>query len=183
MLWVALGMIVVIGLFLIGMYNTLIGRANQVRNIFGTLDAMLKKRWDLIPNLVATVQGYMRHEKGLFENLTALRSRSEQNLSPGEKVDMDNQLTRAISQFRMTVENYPQLKASENVLHLQRTLNEIEEQISAARRAFNAAVTDYNNSVEMFPTRIMASMIKLQRKSLFEIADAERQTPSISMTK
>lgn len=178
---IPIGIVVgVILLALVVMFNSLVGKRNQVRNIFGTLDAMLKKRWDLIPNLVATVKGYMQHEKGLFENLTALRSRAEQPMAPSQRVQLDNDLTRALAAFRVTVENYPNLKASENVLHLQRTLNELEEQISAARRAYNAAVTDYNNAVQMFPTNILASMMSFQAETLFEISDDQRQTPGVS---
>ncbi len=179
---IAIGIIVgIILLAGIVMFNSLVGKRNQVRNIFGTLDAMLKKRWDLIPNLVATVKGYMQHEKGLFENLTALRSRAEQPMSPSQRVQLDNDLTRALSAFRITVENYPNLKASENVLHLQRTLNEIEEQISAARRAYNASVTDYNNAVQMFPSNILAGMMNFQTETLFEIPESQRQAPTVSL--
>jgi LemA protein len=179
---IAVGIIVVVALVaVIGMFNSLVGKRNQVQNIFGTMDAMLKKRWDLIPNLVATVKGYMQHEKGLFENLTALRSRAEQPMSTSQRVQLDNDLTKTLAAFSVTVENYPNLKASENCLHLQRTLNELEEQISAARRAFNAAVTDYNNAVDMFPTNILAGMMNFQRSTLFEIPEAQRQTPTVSL--
>lgn len=179
---IAIGIIVgVVLLAMVVMFNTLVGKRNQVRNIFGTLDAMLKKRWDLIPNLVSTVKGYMQHEKGLFENLTALRSRAEQPMSPSQRVQLDNDLTRTLAAFRVTVENYPNLKASENVLHLQRTLNELEEQISAARRAYNAAVTDYNNAVQMFPSNILAGMMNFQTETLFEIPETQRQAPTVSL--
>ncbi len=181
-MYIALGVIAaIVALALIVMFNTLVGKRNQVQNIFGTLDAMLKKRWDLIPNLVSTVKGYMQHEKGLFEDLTALRTRGDQPLSPSQRVQLDNDLTRTLAAFRVTVENYPNLKASDNVLHLQRTLNELEEQISAARRAYNAAVTDYNNAVDMFPTNILAGTMNFQRSTLFEIPEAQRQAPAVSL--
>jgi LemA protein len=167
-------------LIVAGMYNTLISRRNQVQNIFGTMDAMLKKRWDLVPNLVATVKGYAGHEKTLFENVTQARSRAMAGqMSHNEMVQYDNAVSKLMGVFRATVENYPQLKASDNFLHLQRTLNELEEQISAARRAFNAAVTDYNNAVEMFPTNIIASMFHFQPKILLEFSEQERQNPDV----
>jgi LemA protein len=175
--------VVVLGvplLILAVMYNTLVGRRNQVQNIFGTMDAMLKKRWDLVPNLVATVQGYAQHERSLFENVTQARSRAMGGqMSPNEMVQYDNAVSQLMGVFRATVENYPQLKAGENFLHLQRTLNELEEQISAARRAYNAAVTDYNNAVDMFPTNIIASMFNFQRQTLLAFSDQERQNPDV----
>ncbi len=175
--FVILGLIVLVPVL---MYNSLVGKRNQVANIFGTMDAMLKKRWDLVPNLVETVKGYAQHEKSLFENVTAARSRAmSRQMSADEMVQYDNAVSKLVGVMRATVENYPQLKASENFLHLQRTLNELEEQISAARRAFNAAVTDYNNAVDMFPTNIIASMFGFQRKSLLEYEAQARQNPSV----
>ncbi|MBM4103338.1 MAG: LemA family protein [Planctomycetes bacterium] len=162
------------------MYNLLISRRNQVQNIFGTMDAMLKKRWDLVPNLVAAVQGYAQHEKSLFENVTQARARAMGGqMSPNEMVQYDNAVSQLMGVFRATVENYPQLKAGENFLHLQRTLNELEEQISAARRAYNAAVTDYNNAVEMFPTNIIAAMFDFERKTLLEFSEQDRRNPDV----
>ena len=160
------------------MYNSLIGKRNQIHNIFGTMDAMLKKRWDLVPNLVESVKGYAAHERGLFEAVTAARSRIMQGgAGDDDKVLLDNAVSQLVGLFRMTVENYPQLKASDNFLHLQRTLNELEEQIAAARRAYNASVTDYNNSVQMFPTNIVAAMFGFARKPLLEFESESRQTP------
>ncbi|MHC4858052.1 MAG: LemA family protein, partial [Planctomycetota bacterium] len=134
------------------MYNTLVGKRNQIHNIFATMDALLKKRWDLIPNLVSTVTGYADHERGLFEAVTEARSKAQQGqLNEDQSVGLENSFMQLLGVVRATVENYPDLKASDNFMHLQRTLNELEEQISAARRAYNASVTDYNNSVQMFP--------------------------------
>lgn len=170
----AVGFLLVLAL----MYNSLVGKRNQIQNIFGTMDAMLKKRWDLVPNLVSTVKGYADHERGLFEAVTAARSRAmEGRLDNDEKVQLDNAVSRLVGLFRATVENYPQLKASDNFLHLQRTLNELEEQISAARRAYNASVTDYNNSVEMFPTNLIAPVFGFVHKPLLEFSPESRQVP------
>lgn len=162
------------------MYNTLIGKRNQIRNIFGTMDAMLKKRWDLIPNLVSSVTGYADHERGLFETVTEARSRAmDGRMNTDQKVGMENSFMQLLGVVQATVENYPDLKASDNFMHLQRTLNELEEQISAARRAYNASVTDYNNSVQMFPTNIIAGMFNFKEKTLFQIEAAERDNPEV----
>ncbi len=180
------GLVIIGVLFLImllvpvGMYNSLVGKRNQVHNIFGTMDAMLKKRWDLIPNLVSTVKGYADHERGLFEAVTEARAKAQSDqLSENQKVEFENTFMQLLGVVRATVENYPQLKASENFMHLQRTLNELEEQISAARRAYNASVTDYNNSVQMFPTNIIAGMFNFQTMTLFKIEANERQNPNV----
>jgi LemA protein len=168
-------------LILAGMYNSLVGKRNQIHNIVGTMDAMLKKRWDLVPNLTATVKGYADHERQLFEKVTEARARAQSGtLSDSEKVELDNAFSKMVGIVRMTVENYPQLKASENFLHLQRTLNELEEQISAARRAYNASVTDYNNAVQMFPTNIIAGMFNFPAQPLFQMETAERANPNIA---
>lgn len=162
------------------MFNSLVGKKNQVENVFGSVDAMLKKRYDLIPNLASAVKAYMKHEAETLTRLTELRAKAASGtLSDDEKVGLDNRVTEAIGGIMVAVENYPELKASENFIQLQRALNETEEQISAARRAFNAAVTDYNNAVEMFPTSIIAGMMGYTRKTLFEASKAERQNVDV----
>lgn len=175
--------LVVIGLpilFIVGMYNGLVGKKNTANNAFAGIDTILKKRYDLIPNLVATVKQYMQHEKGTLEAVTEMRAKaSSGNLSNDEKVALDNQITKAIGGIMVAVEAYPDLKANQNFMQLQRTMNEIEEQLSAARRAYNAAITSYNNSCEMFPTNIMAGMMNYKLKELFEIAEAERQNVNV----
>ncbi len=169
-------------LVLAGMYNSLVGKRNQVHNIFGTMDAMLKKRWDLIPNLVSTVKGYADHERGLFEAVTEARARAlSGQLNEQQKVGLENSFMQLLGVVRATVENYPQLKASDNFMHLQRTLNELEEQISAARRAYNASVTDYNNAVQMFPTNIIAGMFNFKEMTLFQIEAGQRETPEVGI--
>ncbi|MCK5345459.1 MAG: LemA family protein [Candidatus Heimdallarchaeota archaeon] len=174
------GIILGIGFVLMMMYNGLVGKKNQVENVFASMDAMLKKRYDLVPNLVAAVKTYMKHESGVLTEITELRSKAlSGGISSDEQVDLDNKISKAIGGIMVAVENYPDLKASDNFLQLQRSLNEIEEQISAARRSFNAAVTDYNNAVEMFPTSIMAQMMNYKRKKVFEITEAERQNVNV----
>ncbi len=176
----ALIVLVVIVLFVVFMYNSLINRKNQVQNVFASVDAMLKKRYDMIPNLVSTVQTYMQHERGTLTEITEIRAKAlSGTLSDDEKVDLDNKLSKALGGIMVAVENYPDLKANQNFLQLQGSLNEVEEQISAARRAYNAAVTDYNNAIEMFPTNVLASMMSYKRKNVFEITEAERQNVNV----
>ena len=171
------GLIFLIGIGLVAViiiaviYNSLVVKKNQVNNVFATIDALLKKRYDLIPNLIATVKNYMQYEKGVLEEVTALRAKAiSGNLSDDEKVDLENKVSKVLGGIMVAVENYPDLKANQNFLQLQAAMNEIEEQISAARRAYNAAVTDYNNAVEMFPTNIFASMMSFKERNLFEIS-------------
>ena len=172
--------VVVVGLVVFAMYNTLVGKKNQVENAFATIDTLLKKRYDLIPNLVATVKQYMEHEAGTLTKITELRAKAlSGSISSDDSVALNNQLGKMLGNIMVAVENYPDLKANQNFLQLQGTLNEIEEQLSAARRAFNASVTDFNNAVEMFPTNIMAGMMGYRRRQLFEASEAERETPDV----
>ena len=181
-----LGIIIIVAvvlllLIIMSMYNGLIRRKNAVENAFGGIDAQLKQRYDLIPNLVSTVKQYASHEKGILEKITELRVRAVSGgLSNDEKVALDNEISQSMKGIMVAVENYPDLKASENFLNLQRTLNEVESQISAARRAYNATVTDYNNGVESFPSSILAGMMKMKHKQVFEIPEAERANVNVS---
>jgi LemA protein len=170
----------VLSIIAILIYNSLIGKKNQVENIFAGVDTVLKKRFDLIPNLVASVSQYMEHEKSTLEKVTELRAQAmKPGISNEQKISLDAQLTSALGAINIAMEAYPDLKANENVMHLQRSLNEIEEQISAARRAYNQAVTDLNNAIEMFPTNIIAGWMNLQRKAVFEITVSERQNVDV----
>jgi LemA protein len=162
------------------MYNSLVAKKNQVENIFASVDTVLKKRYDLIPNLVASVSKYMEHEKSLLEEVTKLRAEATKpDISDAHKIALDAKISSALGSIMVAVEAYPELKANENVMHLQHTLNEVEEQISAARRAYNQSVTDYNNAIEMLPTSFMASLMNYRRKQVFEIVDNERKNVDV----
>ncbi|MDO9267448.1 MAG: LemA family protein [Sulfurimonas sp.] len=168
--------LIAITLILVLMYNSLVAKKNQVENIFASVDTVLKKRYDLIPNLVASVSKYMEHEKSLLEEVTKLRAEATKpDISDAHKIALDAKISSALGSIMVAVENYPELKANENVMHLQHTLHEVEEQISAARRAYNQSVTDYNNAIEMLPTSFMASLMNYRRKQVFEIALSERK--------
>lgn len=158
----------------IGLYNGLVARRNGVENAFASLDATLQKRYDLIPNLVETVKGYASHERETLEKLTQLRGEALQSSS--RDLRTHEKASVALRQILALAESYPDLKASANFLHLQKSLNEIEEQISASRRAFNAAVTEYNNAVQTFPSSIIASSMNLQTRAWFEAGD-DAQNP------
>jgi len=173
--------IIVLAIILILMYNSLVAKKNQVENIFASVDTQLKKRYDLIPNLVASVSKYMEHEKSILEDITKLRSEANKpNISDKEKINLDAKISKALGSIMIAVENYPDLKANENVMHLQRSLNEVESQIAAARRAYNQAVTDYNNALEMIPTNIMANAMGYRPKDVFVISENERQNVNVS---
>jgi LemA protein len=164
----------------IAIYNGLIRRRNEVDNAFGGMDVQLKKRYDLIPNIVETVKQYAAHEKELLTKVTEMRAKATSgSLSADEKVALDNQISAGMKSIMVAVENYPDLKASENFVNLQRTLNEVESQISAARRTYNAVITDYNNGIQTFPQNILAGMMKMSRKEVFVIPETERQNVAV----
>jgi len=163
----------------IGMYNGLVSRKNQVEYADGAVNVQFKKRFDLIPNLVSTVKQYMQHERGLLEKLTELRTGDVSKFNPEQMKEWEQRYDQAMKSFKVTVENYPDLKAGEQFLHLQASLNECEAQLAAARRTYNAAVMDYNNSLEMFPSNIVASMMNYKKKEMIEATQQERQTPNV----
>ena len=179
MIYIFLAAIVVIILVLIIIFNNLIQKKNAIDNAYFSMDVMLKKRYDLIPQLVETVRGYMTHEKDVLVQLTELRQKViVENLNTNEKVELDNKINSVLQNVFASFENYPQLKASENFLKLQGAINEAEEQLAASRRFYNAAVNDYHNGIEMFPSSLVASWMGLKHKTFFSIADEHRQVPA-----
>lgn len=179
LLFVIIGTALLLIIIIVSMYNSLVRKRNEIENTFGAIDAMLKQRYDLIPNLVATVKEYMKHEAGVLGDITQLRAQATTgSLSSDEKVVLENQLSQKMGGIMVAVENYPDLKANQNFVQLQASWNETEEQISAARRAFNAAVTIYNNAAETFPNNIIAGIFGFKRKHVFEIAESERKNIS-----
>lgn len=171
--------LLVVALIGVVLYNSLIAKKNAVNNAFSSIDAMIKKRYDLLPNLVETVKQYMSYERDTLTTITELRTRAiDPNTAADQKIQLDNQINAAMKSIMVQVENYPDLKANQNFLHLQGSWNEVEEQISAARRAYNATVNSYNNAVEQFPTNLFARMMNFQLKSFFEIPEEERKNIS-----
>ena len=160
-------------------YNNLIDRKNRVEQAESDIDVQLKKRFDLIPNLVETVKAYMKHERETLVELTELRTRYQGGgLSMAEQQELAGQVNRMGRGLMLQVENYPDLKASQNFMQLQASWNEVEAQISASRRTYNAAVKDYNNGLEQFPTNMMASRMGYQAKPYIEIREAETKNIS-----
>jgi LemA protein len=173
--------LVLLGGGLIATYNRFVTLRNRVDQAFATIDVMLKQRYDLVPNLVACVTGYLRHESATLTELTALRAKALSGiLSPDETVDAGVKAGHRLGRIMLACEAYPQLRASDNFVVLQRNLNEIEEQLASARRAFNAAVTEYNNSVEMFPGNLAAAILGFRPRQLFETSEPERPAPNIA---
>jgi LemA protein len=178
---VFLGIIVALVFIVIGMYNTLIQLRNQVKNAWSQIDVQLKRRHDLIPNLVETAKGYMVHERQTLENITAARSRAMQAESVGDKAKAEGELNGVMSKFFLVVENYPDLKANQNFLALQEELTSTENKIAFSRQAYNDQVLFYNNKIQMFPSNILAGMFNFQQSEFFQVEDkAERDVPKVS---
>lgn len=180
LIWLVLLLLVVVGVWFVMIYNGLVGKKNRVEEAESSIDVMLTKRFDLIPNLVASVERYMEHESDTLAELTALRAEAMSGgVSPERKAEIDQEVSGALGQLMISVENYPDLKASENFLQLQRALNEVEEQLSAARRTYNAQVTSLNTSIEAFPSSIVAGMMNLERRPFYEAEEAARARPDV----
>ena len=169
-IWIIIGLMLLPIIVYFIIYNSLIGKKNEVNNAFAGIDVQLKMRYDLIPNLISSVKTYMEHEKGLLEKITELRTQvMKPNLPADKLVKLDNEITSSLKSIMIAVENYPTLRASENFTVLQNSLGEVEAQISAARRSYNACVTDYNNAIEMFPSNIVARSMGYRHKEVFQI--------------
>lgn len=162
------------------LYNTVVGRRNAVDNAFSSIDIMLKRRTDLIPNLVASVKQYMRHEASLLERITSLRNTAISPTSSSEqRFQAEGLLFGALGHLRVAMDAYPNLRANDHIQRLQAVLYETEEQISAARRAFNATVLEYNNACDMLPYSVIANMNNFQKRAFFEIPEADRQNVDV----
>jgi LemA protein len=174
-----LGILVVIVVLLIGMYNSLVQLRVRCDNAWSDIDVQLKRRHDLIPNLVETVKGYATHEKGTFENIAKFRSQAMQATTPGDKAVAENQLSGALKSLFAVAENYPELKASEEFTQLQGSLSQTEDTIQNARRYYNAVVRDLNTKIQSFPTNIIAGMFGFQQRQFFEGAAADREPVAV----
>ena len=180
-------LIIIIGLIallLISLYNRLVKMRNNRENAFADIDVQLRQRNDLIPQLVSTVKGYAEHERGLLERITEARSALMNAPGINEKIQADSQLTQALQGLRIQVEAYPDLKANQNFLHLQTEISDIENKLAAARRYFNGATRELNNSVESFPANLIAKNFGFTRQPMYEIPDDQRtsmeQPPQIN---
>ena len=159
-------------------FNTLVARKNEVKNAFATIDAMLKKRFDLIPNLVASIKESTRFETSTLEKVISLRSKAAQDVAQLQKIDSET--SAALKGLMVQVEAYPDLKSSQNFVQLQHSLGEVEDQLAAARRSYNAAVTNYNNALEMFPTNVVAGMLAYKPAEPIVIPEGERRNVNVA---
>ena len=165
--------LVVLAIFILaGMYNSLVQLRVRTESSWSDIDVQLKRRHDLIPNLVETVKGYAAHEKGTFENIAKYRSMAMQATGPADRAQAEGQLSNALKSLFAVAENYPQLQASQEFTQLQNSLNSIEDNIQNARRYYNAVVRDYNTRVQSFPTNIIAGMFGFQARQFFEMESA-----------
>ncbi|MBO0329135.1 LemA family protein [[Muricauda] lutisoli] len=163
------------------LYNNLISKKNKVEEAYRSIDVMLKKRTDLIPQLVNTIKGYTKHESETLISITKLRNNIVDRDPPSElRLNLESQMDRLLGKLQITVEAYPDLRASENFMLLQSSLNEVEEQLSASRRAYNAAVYAFNNTLEMFPSNIVAKFMGYSPKTMFTIKTSEADLPKVS---
>lgn len=173
---IVLVVIVLLGLWLAGMYNNLVGLRNNRENAFANIDVQLKQRYDLVPQLVATVKGYAQHEKELLEKITMARSAAMGATTINDKIEANTQLDHALAGLKVSVEAYPDLKANQNFLQLQTELSDIENKLAATRRFFNATTRELNTAVQSFPTNIIAGMFGFHKEPMFEIAQQDRAT-------
>jgi LemA protein len=177
--WIILAVLVVIAFMVAGMYNSLVQLRVRCDSAWSDIDVQLKRRHDLIPNLVETVKGYAAHEKGTFENVAKFRSQAMQASSPADKAQAENQLTGALKSLFAVAEAYPELKANQNFLELQGSLSQLEDTIQNARRYYNAVVRDLNTKIQSFPTNILAGMFNFQARQFFEAAATDREPVAV----
>jgi LemA protein len=180
---VILVVIVLLVLALIGIYNGLVRLRNQVKNAWAQIDVQLKRRYDLIPNLVETVKGYAKHEREVFENVTKARNLAQQvsSSAPNVRAQAEGELSAVLSRLLAVAEAYPDLKANQNFLALQEELSSTENKISFSRQFYNDSVLGYNNKIQMFPSNIIAGMFSFVMSEFFEVkVEAERNAPKVS---
>jgi LemA protein len=176
-MWIFLILVALVVVFVISLYNGLISLRVQCDNAWSDIDVQLKRRYDLIPNLVETVKGYAAHEKGTLEGVVAARNRAMTTEGPAAKAEAEGVLTAALRQVFALAEAYPQLRAVESFTQLQQTLNQIEDSVQNARRYYNAVVRDLNTRIAVFPSNIIAGMFNFTARQFFETTDAADREP------
>jgi len=175
--------LIIVGLlvvYIIIIFNGLVQLKNRVSEAWSDIDVQLKRRYDLIPNLINTVKGYAAHETGVFEKVTAARSAAMQAGTPAGKAEAENMLSGALKSLFAVSEAYPDLKANQNFLELQRELSDTENKIQAARRFYNGNVLELNNKIDMFPSNIIAGMFAFAKREFFEVADGEKEPVKVA---
>lgn len=172
--YVIIGFIIILAAYVFLTYNSFIKASNFVKEAFSTMDVYMKKRWDLIPNLVQTVKGYAKHEADTFKLITELRSDSYDSMTSDKKIAANKELAQGIAKIMAIAENYPELKASQSFIQLSGELSKIEDEIANSRKYYNATVRNFNNKVQMFPSNIIARMFNFNSVSMFEATEEEK---------
>lgn len=180
-LYIIIGIIVLLLIYILVTYNKLVETNNIVKEAFSTMDIYLKKRWDLIPNLVEVVKGYAKHEKEIFNQVTTLRTNNYQNMSMNKKINVNEQLTQGISKIIAISENYPDLKASQNFLELSRDLTKIEDEIANSRKYYNGSVRIFNTKIQVFPNNIIAKIFNFKEANMFEANSDEKHNVKVDL--
>lgn len=170
-IWILVIVIAVILFGIIAIFNRLVGLKNRTDEAWSDIDIQLKRRYDLIPNLIETVKGYAKHEKELFEKVTQARTEAMKSKGLVDKAKAENQITEALKSVFAVAENYPNLKANENFVELQKEITDTEDKIQASRRFYNANVRDLNIAIESFPSNVVAGVFGYKKKELFELED------------
>ncbi len=178
--YIIIGLLLVIGLYVMGAYNGFVKLRNMKDEAFATMDVYLKKRYDLIPNLVETVKGYASHEKETFEKVVAARNMAASATSVEDKIAGENALTGTLRTLFAVAENYPDLKANQNFMDLQNQLATLEGEIAQSRKYYNGVVKEYNTKTELFPSSIIASLFGFKRATYFEVEEGERNNVKVS---
>ena len=179
--WIILAAVVlIIIIYIIGIYNSFIRKRNAIEESFSTMDVYLKKRWDLIPNLVETVKGYAEHESKVLEDLIKLRTGAYDSMSNDEKIEANKQISQGLGRLFAVSEAYPDLKANTNFQDLSNQLSKVEEDIANSRKYYNGTVKEYNNTIQIFPNVIFAGMFGFKRIKMFEIESVERENVKVS---
>ena len=174
-----IGIIALVVIYAIAQYNSFIKLNNMVKEAFSTMDVYLKKRWDLIPNFVESVKGYMQHEKEVLDGIVNLRNSSYDNMSFSDKIDKNKELSNGLSRLLAVAENYPELKSSQNFSDLTSQLSQIEDEIAKSRKYYNAVVRNLNTKVEMFPSNLIANMFGFKTEKMFEVNEKERNNVKV----
>jgi LemA protein len=177
---VVIAIVVVLAFVLVAMYNGLVRKRNRAENAWAQVDVQLKRRHDLIPNLVETVKGYAEHERGTFDEVTAARTAAQQAQGPQAQAAAENVLTQALGRLFAVAENYPQLRATENFQQLQGQLSETEQNIAIARQVYNDTVLTYDNALETVPTSIIAGIFNFRPREYFQTDEGDRAAPQVS---
>lgn len=181
--WIILGVVVLVAFFAVGVYNGLIQLKNKVDEAWADIETQLKRRYDLIPNIVETVKGYAGHEKSTLENVTKARNMAMSAGTMADKAQAENALTGTLKSLFALAENYPDLKANQNFMDLQQTLKDIEEHLQLSRRYYNATVRDFNTKVELFPNNIFAGIFNFKRRDFFQVdSEEERKNVKVSFS-